>query len=181
MHVCLCVCILQKAFRAVLRGAEVDQTWTGYECVFVCVWQRRRNEKNRCGEIIAHGSDSSLNDLSTHKEWHWYQNACFKTDRPIQCHPLPTQMGQVRVMAMMMMMSIQEDRVLYRYGCSQRALRASWSRAGRTDIFSRYARMCYHVSKSGFRRSHGSLLHIFCPCLSLVVGLDWGEWGWWWW
>lgn len=34
-----------------------------------------------------------------------------------------------------MMLSIQEDRVLYRWGCSQRGLLGSWTRCSRTRVF----------------------------------------------
>lgn len=62
MEVCVCLCV----------------------CVRFCV--RGKEEESRCGEIIAHRSDSSLNDLPTHRVTLMIPNACFKTDWPIQSH-----------------------------------------------------------------------------------------------
>lgn len=90
--------------------------------------------------------------------------------------PLPTQMGQVGVMAMMM--SIQKTEFCTDMGVPREpCVHPETELAGQTYFLAMFT--CSHVSKSGFSRSHGSLLHIVCPCLSLVVGLDWGEWGWW--
>lgn len=42
--------------------------------------------------------------------------------------------------------------------------------AGQTCSLTMFACVIISMSKSGFRCSHGSLLHIVCPCLSLAVG-----------
>lgn len=53
-------------------------------------------ERDRCVRqeeqmwITAHSSDRSLNELPTHRVTLMIPNACFKTDRPIQCHHPPT-------------------------------------------------------------------------------------------
>lgn len=57
------------------------------------------------------------------------------------------------------MLSIQEDRVLYRWGCSQRGLLGSWTRCSRTRVLSSPV-------------EHGSLLHIICPRRPSALGPD---------
>lgn len=102
-------------------------------------------------------------------------NACFKTDRPIQCHHPATLAGRG---------GEDDDEHSRRQSSVQvREFPESPARVLKQNQQDRHVlSLCLHVSSSllgcftnptaGYRCWHGSLLHIVCSWLSLVVGPD---------
>lgn len=83
-----------------------------------------------------------------------------------QYNVTPHPLWRVRVRVMAMMMSIEEHKSSVHLDGFPRG--RSWNRTGRTDMFPRFVCVAISISnpKSGFRWSHGSLLHIVCPSLA---------------